>query len=456
MTRENQPICLHPDNPHYFLFRDRPAILITSGEHYGAVLNADFDYEKYLATLAADGLNNTRTFVGAYCEGPGDFRITANSLAPAPGRFVCPWARSDQPGYANGGNKFDLRRWDDGYFSRLRDFVACAGRHSVVVEINLFCPFYKDEMWKLSPMNAANNINGLGDVAREDVYSPDADSGLLEVQESMTGKVVTELRDSDNVFYEVMNEPYARDVPMEWQHRMVDAIAATETELGTRHLISLNIANRQARVEDPHPAVSVFNFHYAWPPETVALNYGLDRPIGDNETGFKGTGDFCYRREGWAFILAGGALYNHLDYSFAVGCEDGTFDYPETQPGGGTPALRKQLRVLSEFIHSFEFVRMSPDPELVGSLPPGIAAYSLVESGQQYAIYLCRSDDVPTKDPIGVPLHLDLPEGAYRTEWLDTASGRTHQRDRFDWKGGERTLSSPKFSQDIALKLLAV
>ncbi len=41
------PLQLHPDNPHYFLWRGQPTVLITSGEHYGAVLNADFDYVKY-------------------------------------------------------------------------------------------------------------------------------------------------------------------------------------------------------------------------------------------------------------------------------------------------------------------------------------------------------------------------------------------------------------------------
>src|SRR5262245_27080972 len=35
---------LLPDNPHYFLFRGKPTVLIGSGEHYGAVLNGDFDY----------------------------------------------------------------------------------------------------------------------------------------------------------------------------------------------------------------------------------------------------------------------------------------------------------------------------------------------------------------------------------------------------------------------------
>jgi hypothetical protein len=34
--QQSRPISLHPVNPHYFLWRDRPTTLITSGEHYGA------------------------------------------------------------------------------------------------------------------------------------------------------------------------------------------------------------------------------------------------------------------------------------------------------------------------------------------------------------------------------------------------------------------------------------
>ncbi len=51
------PLALHPDNSHSFLSREKPTVLITSGEHYGAVLRLDFDYVKYLGTLAADELN---------------------------------------------------------------------------------------------------------------------------------------------------------------------------------------------------------------------------------------------------------------------------------------------------------------------------------------------------------------------------------------------------------------
>ena len=68
-----QPIRLHPENPHYFMFGGKPTVLITSGEHYGAVLNREFDYKRYLDTLHADRLNLTRIFSGTYREVPGEF-----------------------------------------------------------------------------------------------------------------------------------------------------------------------------------------------------------------------------------------------------------------------------------------------------------------------------------------------------------------------------------------------
>src|SRR5690348_7560741 len=80
------PLAQDPENPHYFLFRGKPTLVITSGEHYGALLNLDFDYVKYLATLARDGLNGTRTWSGAYCEPDDAFSIAHNTLAPLAGR----------------------------------------------------------------------------------------------------------------------------------------------------------------------------------------------------------------------------------------------------------------------------------------------------------------------------------------------------------------------------------
>ena len=382
-------LALHPANPHYFQWRGRPTILITSGEHYGAVLNLDFDYRRYLDTLAADGLNYTRVFSGAYVEPQGAFNIARNTLAPAAGRFIAPWPRSTQPGYANGGNKFDLSRWDDAYFARLKDFLTYAGTRNIVVELTLFCPMYEDLQWTLSPMRAANNVNGIGEVPRADVYTMGNYGGLLALQESLTRKLVTELNGFDNLFFEICNEPYAGPVQLAWQHRIADVIVETERDLPVKHLIAQNIANNTARITAPHPGVSIFNFHYATPPDAVGENYALAKVIGDDETGFRGIRDQTYRTEGWDFVIAGGALYNNLDYSFAVGHEDGSFVYPDTQPGGGSAALRRQLRVLKDFIEGFDFVRMSPNMSAIkGGVPRSGTARALVEPNRAMAIYV--------------------------------------------------------------------
>ncbi|HLH56204.1 MAG TPA: hypothetical protein VKY92_21565, partial [Verrucomicrobiae bacterium] len=422
------PLALNPENPHYFEFRGKPTIILTSGEHYGAVLNLDFDYNKYLRTLARDGLNGTRTWAGAYCEPPEAFQIAHNTLAPAAGRFICPWARSDQPGYANGGNKFDLAKWDPAYFQRLKDFLTVANRRGIIVELNLFCPFYEENMWALSPMNAANNINGVGAIGRQSVYTLDHNGGLLAVQDEMVRKIVSELKEFDNLYYEICNEPYFGGVTLEWQGHIADTISQTESGLGIRHLISRNVANDKAKIVDPHPAISIFNFHYATPPDAVGMNYGLNKVIGENETGFRGTNDSQYRMEAWDFLVAGGGLFNNLDYSFIAGREDGTFVFPKSQPGGGSPELRKQYQFLKKVFDGLDFLHMLPENKLVSAdLPEGASVRALAKPGSDFLIYVRTGLGDWRKHPerkvsFGageVSLHLDLPAGRYSARWLN-------------------------------------
>jgi hypothetical protein len=451
-ARTGDPIALHPENPHYFLWRGRPTILISSAEHYGAVMNLDFDFRRYLDTLAADGMNYTRVFSGAYVESEGAFKITRNTLAPRPRRYITPWARSSQAGYANAGNKFDLARWDAAYFTRLRDFVAYAATKNIVVELSLFCPMYEDTQWALSPMNTVNNVNGVGAIGRNDVYTLDRNGSLLPAQVALVRKIVTELNTFDNVIYEICNEPYFGGVTMAWQHHIVDTIVETEGALTSKHLISQNIANKSARVAGPHPSVSIFNFHYATPPDAVTTNYALNKVIGDDETGFRGLDDVFYRSEAWEFVLAGGGLYNNLDYSFVAGHENGTFAYPSTQPGGGSRALRRQLKILADFIYGFDFWRMVPDNSVVKSgVPEGGTSRALVAPGEAMAIYV-RKPLPPADSASSTTLSIDLADGRWQAEWVDTRRGGVVHRTPVNG-GGVRTIEAPPYEIDIALRL---
>lgn len=442
----SSPLAIHPENSHYFLWRGKPAILIGSGEHYGALLNLDFDYHKYFDTLAADGMMLTRLFSGSYVEPEGAFNIARNTLAPKPGRFISPWARSSQPGYANGGNRFDLDRWDSSYFDRLKALTAYAQSKGIVIEFTLFCPMYEDKQWNLSPMNGTNNINRIGNVSRLDVFALDKGADLLRVQEALTRKIVTELNPMDNVIFEIINEPYqVQGVPLDWQRRIAEVIVETERGLAKKHLISQNIANKSGTIQPAHPAVSVFNFHYA-APDAVSANYQLNKVIGDNETGFKGTDDTPYRLEAWDVIMAGGGLFNHLDYSFAAGYENGTFDYPPTQPGGGNPGFRRQMRVLRDFIHGLDFVRMHPDDTTITDVSAGVTARALVQPLKAIAIFVRGGGAATT-------LSVRIPAGTWTVEWVDTRTGQIVRRPNVEGENVQ-TLAAPAHETDIALRLL--
>ncbi len=445
-TPRAEPIRLHPDNPHYLQFRGRPTILITAGEHYGAVLNLDFDCVRYLDVLQVHQFNLTRIFSGTYREVAGSFNITGNTLAPAAGRFVCPWARSGTPSASDGGNKFDLTKWDEAYLSRLKNFIAQADRRGVVVELVLFCTMYDDKLWDASPMNARNNVNGIGGVGRSEVYNA-RNKDLLAVQQAVTRKLVAELNAFDNLYFEICNEPYERGgLTSQWNDLIVAAIVEAEAPLPRKHLIAQGFPPNPRAVSGLNPHISILNFHGA-KPDAVRLNYSLNKVIAFDETGGSDRSDRKYRTEGWEFILAGGGVYDHLDFSFTPEHEDGmAVPLPPGTPGGGGPEIRKQLALLKRFIKDFDFVHMKPDLSIVrGPAPEGTSVQVLAEVGRAYAIYV--------KGGTEAELSLELPAGAYSAEWVNPRTGRVERSETFRHEGGDRTLVSPAYVEDIALRV---
>lgn len=435
-------VSLHPDNPHYFEFRGRPIVLVGSSEHYGSLIHLDFDYLRYLDETRACGLNLVRIFTGTYLENDGAFGITENTLAPGAGRFLAPWKRSTTPGAADGGHKFDLNQWNPAYFYRLRDLVAAAAERDIVVEVTLFGAMYDDTLWDISPMNAANHINGVGAGGRASCYSTNSD--LLPYQKALAAKCAIELRDFDNVILEICNEPYQQTIPLAWEHAIVDEIVATQSGFPQQHLIALNVFNYQGNITSPHPEVSLFNFHYA-NPAAVTQNYNLNRALGDDETGNAGREDFTYRREAWEFMMSGGSLFNHLDFSFTTTREDGIS--AASAPGGGGPAIRRQLGILRWFLEEMPLVRMVPQTGLVTSgIPSGGSAIALGSPGEAYGIYLRGGSQAD--------LVLNLPAGTYRGDWIAPRSGRSVTSiETFTHSGGAMNVSSPAYIEDIVFRL---
>ena len=466
-----QPIRIDPTNPHYLLYRGKTIALITSGEHYGSVVNGDFDYHKYLATIQADGLNFTRIFGGSYVEVPGkSFGIQRNDLAPADGKFIAPWSRSTTPGYAGGGNKLDLTQWNSEYFRRFQDFLTEAGRRGIVVELTLFSAHYGEAQWNFSPFNPENNVNGTTAIDWKKLNTPD-NGNILAFQEAYARKLVREANTHDNLIFEIQNEPWSDrpvfsgvinpylfppnrdrfpnsiDLPdadeMAFQQRVAGWIADEESKLPHQHLISENISNFRYPIRDVIPGVSIVSFHYAYP-EAAIWNYGLGKVISCDETGFLGRDDEPYRRQAWNFMLSGGGVFDGLDYSFSPGHEDGSDDQANG-PGGGSAEFRRQLKILSEFLQSLPLANLRPDSEVVAN-SAGLVAHALVSRGRVYAIYL--DGDGPAD------LMLALPQGHFHADWLDVKSGKIVKAEDVQNPSGEIMLHSPEFKGGIALKVV--
>ena len=104
----------------------------------------------------------------------------------------------------------------------------------------------------------------------------------------------------------------------EWQKIIAQTIVDTEAKLPNKHLIAQNYTNFTYSLSEVDPNISILNFHYVWP-EAVWKNYGWELPVNFDESGFYGKSDTTYLRQAWQFMLAGGAIFNNLDYSFFVG-----------------------------------------------------------------------------------------------------------------------------------------
>ncbi len=428
-------LCLCPENPRYLQYRGQPVILITSAEHYGAVVNMDFDELTYLETLSREGFNYTRVFGGTYIEPVENiFGIEKNTLAPLPGRFLAPWEKAD--------NLYDLERFSQAYLDRLTRFLSEAEKRGIIVELTLFTSIYAEGAWALSPLNAANNRNltEAPDFRRVNTLY---NGGLKKYQEQYIRRLVRELNRFDNLFYEIQNEPWADNgnlvsfvneedkeiftrtwqkrveiangVSLEWQAWVASVIRDEESGLPKQHLIAQNVSNFAHDLESLPRGVSMVNFHYALP-EAVTENLTLGGVVGLDETGFMPHEDAVYLRQAWKFILSGGGLYNNLDYSFTTGHETGDWPIPPANPGWGGPGFREKLSLLVTTMNQVPFQEMEFTGSLLEADTPGMKQYGLMKPGEVSLVYV---EGIPPEGPVP-----QLPGGRYAVTWIDFLSGQ--------------------------------
>ncbi len=475
----SQVFSVHPRNHRCFLYKGQPFRVLTSAEHYGAVMNADFDYDLYLQELRRTGENMTRVFAFFREMHPSVCTGEADTLGPRPEAVVSPWLRV--PGHgpaADGLDRFDLDQWDPAYFARLRDFAAKCARQGVVCEITLFGNPYDWPRWDLCPCSAASNINGVGSGI---THPYDAmtltDPTVVAFQERFVRKMAQELNDLDNIYYEICNEPHYNSDPtaarerqiVAWHAHLARTLREAEHGLPNRHLIAANAHFRlkvpaapggpDTRLEDlahfEDPEIDIVNYHYiSTRAQAEGLHFvdlskdkanaragviwrflrqrdGYHKPMVFDETfsGIIGGMPEWYpinRAEAWETLLSGGAGYDNLDWSFTVAdaTGSGAVPLPDGRQLDGR-CLRDWYAILRGLLAGYDLAALQPAPEV---LPPSTPGYALVASGDgqgRYILYLVDQGVYERRPcpPREVRLALSLPPGTYTVRTLDPRTG---------------------------------
>jgi len=475
------PVIVCPSNPHFLEFQGRPIVLIASDHHYGAVIDADFDYGRYLEYMGRSGMNITRIYPGAMFE-PPDKYVTGNPLGPLPGRQILPWARTDKAG-ANGALaeagkpslKFDLDMWNAEYFARLRDFADRAGRAGVIVEVAFFNGMYAD-CWPLMPMYHGNNIQGVGNYeAAECGLFTTADSRNREVmkyQAAYVAKIAAELNGFDNLIYDVCDEPGLAGKPdgsidflpeektRPWLEAMKDAFLQAERGLPKRHILGQTVQNLSPDMSGEAWCEWLLAEYVKPAGKALEANYAAEKPIVDVESDYYGHGLVKpytredVRLEGWWFMLGGGAGFINLNGEFHRGNETGGED--------SRTVIVPQKKALRDFMESLDFARMRRYTGL-GGLAEGATASVIAEEGRQYAVYLFHAagDGQWGAHFVAVPGRYErekvvlraVSTGMYDVEWVNPATGDIVRQERIEHNGGALSLPVPPYQLDIALRM---
>jgi hypothetical protein len=450
------PLVVSDGNPRYFAVAgDEGRAVYLAGSHIWNNLHDGMgpgaacaetpepsDFDAYLDFLEQRGHNFIRLWRWEH------FRSRA-----AGGEFhLCmtpqPWERTG-PGEASDGKpRFDLERFEDAFFERLRMRVADAGARGIYVAVMLF------EGWALHlspapenveghPFHAANNVNGVGIGSIRDYEVLPLDPRVEELQLAYIRKVVDTVHDLPNLLWEVANESSGggkvdeafvqalgqEGTPdwgdsTEWQYRVIDAVKRHEQEGGyDPHPIGMTMqfpVPDQTRVNDPLFASraewispgyddEIFaNGGHPMMPGSPQSRWLEDPPpadgrkvvISDTDHFAPGRGDALWA---WKTFLRG----HHpilMDFGLLAG--------PHTaDPNAGGPMAFAAFEPARYAMG--DTVRFAERMHLIGMEPRADASstgYALVEPGRQYLV-------LDPGDEAG-PISVSMEPGTYSTDWF--------------------------------------
>jgi hypothetical protein len=316
----------------------------------------------------------------------------------------------------DGKPRFDLTKFDPGYFERLRARVGAAGRRGIYVSVMLFEGwglFHGNRgraapagwAWRGHPFHPDNNVNGInadadGDGTTGEVHTR-ANPAVNALQAAYVRQVVDTVNEFDNVLYEVINEGGQKD----WDWWVVTVIRDHERAKPKQHPVGIT-GHGAERV------ASMLASPADWISPGRQDGYGPEPPAWDGKKVSLLDTDHIWGVGGNAGWVWKGFLRGHnpifMDpYDGSILGRPGD---PQWEP------VRRNLGYTRRYAELIDLAATAPRDDLASAGAGLPRPYCLANPGKDYLVFL--------PDGGAVTVDLSAAPGEFRTEWFNPATGQ--------------------------------
>jgi hypothetical protein len=452
-------------NPHYFKDAGGTPLLLSGSQTWNTLQDwgtdgtaPPLDFDAFVKFLTDHGHNFTllwRAEQPRFCHLP----VTENS----PPEFTVspqPWQRTGPGRATDGGLRFDLNIFDQGFFDRLRARTQTLNKNGIYAGIYLFtgeflnifrCP--NDGY----PFTAANNINGVDDGYSggsngTSSISMTAPNEITRLQDAFVDKMIDTLNDLPNVLWIVSEEAPAGS--LWWNDHMMAHTRAYESRKPYQHPIGY-----AAPIWTPDSVVYNSNADWVAPAATISptSSCGTGKPackvnVNDSDHSYWEMWLLTPRQNrnyAWENVLNGNSVLFMDPY---------LVDYPRQarnhclQPSHGICAspdarydnFRNNLGYALRITRKLNLAKVIPQGTLSST---GYCLAQTPSSGAEYLVY------APSGGRFVVDLSAMPSSRSLAVTWFDPASGASIVKDPVS-AGSHAESFIPPFSGDAVLYLV--
>jgi Right handed beta helix region/Family of unknown function (DUF6298) len=403
---------IHTTGSNYFSTSDGKPVYLTGSHTWNDLQNegsspnpAPLDYTAYVKWME----DNNYNFM----------RLWNIAEQPTGAAFATPWYtdpvpyQRTGPGTAADGNpKFDLTKFNQGYFDNLRSKVIEAGQHGIYTDVMLFEGWSLNSKgsssnpWTYHPYNANNNINGInGDPLNtgngNTIQTTSESQSILDLQKAYVRKVIDTVGDLPNVLYEISNESESGST--QWQYNMIDYVKSYQVSKGQNNPVGMTENNAGDGVLFSSPADWISPNYGSQYYSDMPANNGSKVILSDTDHLWGQGGDASWVWESFTRGLNPIFMDDLGQTGISLGGRTSFFD-PDSY---------------SVRLGMTETANISDKMDLTNALPHGDltdTGYVLADLGKQYAIF----------DPDGGSLSVNLSAGSgstFSAQWINVYTG---------------------------------